>query len=403
MRKSMMLWAGAVLAVALPLSAPAIGLPGLPGGGGPSVGPGGAVVGYSSNTMPIATPSNVVRAASWTASTINSQITEVGKTLADIGQSNTAAMNELFKSQRSNEKAVNQAMGVSRSVSQAMRMYGPASRTEIGCGSVKTAGGAAYTVTRARIGAARYGATIANYSRSVSSKTDAYRLLGKALGAPGHTPGASSLFGAANGVATPSRCVAVKAPGAGGGSGGTGTTCQDASFAAMVVDPIPHPVLGATQAGTPAGRRYRMMRRLELSQLSLPKTVLAKIASWHQADAPAPSSIRKLWTLDHMPSPPPWNSKGEVSPDSLINAQVALRYENPVWMLSLNSKDNGYALMREIAMNQAIGLEISRRRMLLDEYIASLLASQNALSVREHLGSKLDSEYLSAQSNAPAQ
>jgi hypothetical protein len=345
----------------------------------------------------------VSAAASWTAGTINGQITKVGRALADIGQSNTAAMSKLFESQNDTIKAVDQRMGDNHAVTKAMDVYGPTSRSVLGCGSVDTAGGAAYTAQTARAGAKAYTTVLAQYSRAVSRPSGAYHLLSKILGKPGEEVGATDLFGGQSGIVTPTRCVNVTVAGGVPGQSGTKGRCQDASYAVALVNPLPRPVLDAAQASTPKGKQYRVLRRLELSQLSLPSKVLGKIHSWHTANTQVPLSIRKTWINDRMPSPPPWNAKGQVSPESLLDAQVALRYEDPTWMRTLNGRDNGYALLREIAMNQVIGLEMSKRRMILDEYIASMLAAQNARSVRTSLGPKLDRMYQGAQSSSVSQ
>lgn len=385
------------LVLALPVPSFAFGIPGI-GGGGPSVGSGSQVVGWSHSTLPIATPGNVSQAASWTASTINSQIIKVGRALSDIGQSNTAAISKLFESQNDMIKAVNQEMGQSRTAVNAMSAYGPTSRSVLGCGSVKTASAAAYTVSAAKAGAKAYTASVNTYSRSASSHRDAYRMLNQVIGKPGQRVGATDLFGGQNGVVTPARCVAVNGSGATPGTSGAGGKCQDASFAVALINPLPRPTLAAPAAGTPAGKQYRVLRRLELSELSLPTMTLSQVHSWHTANVPVPSSIRKMWVNDQMPPTVPWNAKGLVSPDSLLNAQIALRYEDPTWMRTLNGQDDAYALMREIAMNQAIGLEVSRRRLVLLEYIASMMAGSNAHAVRVHLGPQLDHLYQAAES-----
>ena len=263
-------------------------------------------------------------------------------------------------------------------------------------GSVDTATTAALSRSVASAGAASYAQSVTEYEKASSSPSDSDRALSKILGQAGHGVSATALFGGENGVVTQTKCVRTTGSGK---NNSTPSSCQDASFTSALVDPIVRPVLDANPSATPAGKKYRLLRRLSLSQMSLSTDVLAKIHAWHTASQAVPSSLYQLWTADSMPGPAPWNDSKQVSPDSLLDAQVALRYADPNWMLTLNGKDNGYAILRAIAMNQVIGLELSRKKMKLLEYIASIDAAKFGKSTSSYYKSQLDDLYQAAQSS----
>lgn len=127
-------------------------------------------------------------------------------------------------------------------------------------------------------------------------------------------------------------------------------------------NPRPMPVTTSAQKQTPAGQTYDAARKIHEARLASAMEAMNFHTVYHAPTLPedVTSWAQNQWKEAGGSGPPPGVVDGKLSEAGLYRLLTRMRMGNPNWFMQLvQSSDTG--LLREIAMMQAVQLELTRK------------------------------------------
>jgi hypothetical protein len=360
-------------ALTVPLSAVSDSL------GSPSVGAGSGVVGHSRNTLPIATPGNVKKAASWTAdvitTSINTQITHVGNNIQTaIEKADAENRSQLETQTRANTQSAKDQVKAQARVDSEER-YSPESMGTGACTSDKAAGERANSQEVRKVVGSTGTKSVSGHIRSArpysATTSEIKASLDKSEG------GALNLI-PEDGVATVEEYQA------------------GAEYIKTTIEPTPSPELPDNITDGASKRTYENLVEWRAQHLELANAVMTDIQV-RTAPLIDDEAITLVWENAGFVGEPP-NIDGKISQDAYEQVIVDARYRSPDWY----SADKGIrrmtekGLLVEIAEMQAFMIELMHESNKLDRRLALMQAETYARDIQKMTGEPLKKTYAKA-------
>ena len=368
---------------ALAFGVPGIsGTPGLGGHGPAPIGMGTQIVGLAHNApFPVASPQYLSLDSSWTAATIGTQIQQAtAANIASQAKNTTAitksmnAQTRLLYDQMQRQFAAKQAVRRTNTFSPALTYNHPLD----GCAApgVGTSAFQGAVNERQVINAESAGDTAYEHSTNTAT-ANTTRVL--AIQKTATTP--ATLF-PKNGTMTAQEITAAR------------------QYTQLVIDPNPPILLTSKQAATPAGRRYNADRRTRNARVQLAQRVMDQIIADKSPTVPSDGWAKGAWSSMGHSGQPPGIVHGDMSSDAMLTLMVQSRFGNANWYAHVLAGENKIGVLRDMAVMQAISMQIQLERLKLQQLTAAITAAKYAASVETSATPTLSTQEQAAANEA---
>lgn len=313
---------------------------------------GGTYVVGKCSSGAIATPSDVAMAADWTASTISQAILKVGQALQGEVAKQTETMIKLDEAAGERLRQFLIEFGTAQHRADAQRVYGAQSRPSMGCEGRELGAGAMVGKKAERLVSSDYSSRFKTHNAEVRNVHQSEAWI--------------------KAVKDENLSIEKFMP-----TYGTYKNSEELQAARdlgiLLTNPYPTSALQGAEKNTREGAAYEARRKLKEARLLLPQKVMSDVAAYRSPLMELGAWLLEMWQKAGGSGQPDGIVDGKISPNTMIDMLVDVRFANPNWYDNTLSM-NDVALQRESLHMQAVQLEIARRQMRYLEMIASLLA-----------------------------
>jgi hypothetical protein len=150
----------------------------------------------------------------------------------------------------------------------------------------------------------------------------------------------------------------------------------------MITNPSPTPNIPERLSERPEAQAYEVQKKVKEARLAVPQKVFSDNIAAHAATVPLEGWAADTYERMGGTGNPEGVQDGKMSPMSLLNMQVDMRYANPNWSPDVFASSEKQALYELLNMN-AVRMEIERRQLMLLQQIALLLAQDQSARVNQ--------------------
>lgn len=357
------------------------GVPGIPGHGAAPIGQGTQIVGLAHNILPVATPFDLSLDASWTAATIGTQIQQAtAANIASQAKNTTAitksmnAQTRLLYDQTQRSFAANQAVKRANTFSPTLSYNHP-------LGGCATPGVGTSVMQGVAAEKQVIGAESTGDAAYVASATNANANNQRITALPKTAIVPAAMF-PTNGTLTASELATAR------------------QYTQLVIDPNPPVLLTPTQAVTPAGQSYQALSLTRNARVELAQRVMDQIIADKSPTVPADGWAAQAWTSMGNTGQPPGLVNNEMSSDAMLTLLVQSRFGNANWYNHVLAGENKIGVLRDMAVMQAISLQIQLERLKLQQLTAAITAAKYASAVEAQDQPALDTQERAATNEA---
>lgn len=168
-----------------------------------------------------------------------------------------------------------------------------------------------------------------------------------------------------------------------GGVMGADDVAKAQRISEIVTNPAPTPTIPEHFLHNgPEIQAYQAQKKIKESRLIIPQKVFSNNLAAHSATVPLDGWAQNTYERMGGEGQPDGVVDGKMSPMSIINMQVDMRYANPNWAPDLQSTSEKQ-LLYEMAQMNAVSMEMQRRQLELLQQITLLLAQDQATRVNQ--------------------
>jgi hypothetical protein len=164
------------------------------------------------------------------------------------------------------------------------------------------------------------------------------------------------------------------------------TTTSDANtYLTLITAPNPPVAMNSAQSKTPAGQRNKVLMQSWQLYTGIAQSAAGDVAVQNLPTAPGADALAKWQAIPGNAGtyPPGYNiPSGNISPNGLLDVQIAKRYANSNWYSDLNQGTQSLAL-KETTYMEAINLEQTDRELTMMEGLVNVSAAQYAIRTNQ--------------------